>query len=125
MYTFVRLFGKNFINILTSNFTQTTLLSNNQKDILNLEVPFYSKLSLNQKKRFEQRIVEFIRIKDFYGMNGLEVTSRMRLLIASTAITLSFSFKDYNYSSFKKILIYPEGETHSKLKPVVFSWKSL
>ncbi len=103
--------------------------------ILEKNCKFYNKLDKKEQKLFKHRVVSFISHHDFKGNKGLQITQEMQLLIAGTAVKLSFGFKDYLFSLFDTILIYPssyysnfshtknKGETNPKYGVVVFSWE--
>jgi Mlc titration factor MtfA (ptsG expression regulator) len=106
-----------------------------QRDFLFQNFKFYQHLSKRSKKLFDHRVVQFIAQHKFVGNEGLEVTDKMKLLIAGTGIMLSFGFSEYLYSLFNTIIIYPEnyysnltqtqnkGEANPKFGVVVFSWE--
>ena len=71
----------------------------------------------------------------FYPRSDFEVTQEMKLMIAASAVTLTFGFRNYRFKLLNKILIYPDlyvstatkrkhkGEYNPRLKTLVFSWK--
>ncbi|MCB0473651.1 MAG: zinc-dependent peptidase, partial [Flavobacteriaceae bacterium] len=91
-------------------------------------------LSDTDKRYFEHRVIKFIEHHNFVGREGVEVTARMKLLIASTAIMLTFGMRQYLFLKFRNIIIYPrnylstitkkqhKGETNPKYGTIVFSW---
>lgn len=48
-----------------------------------------------------------MRGKTYYGKEGLEITDEMRILVAATAVQITFGFKFFQLPRFSKILIYP------------------
>jgi Mlc titration factor MtfA (ptsG expression regulator) len=50
----------------------------------------------------------FINDKDFIGRSGVEISQEMKVLIASTAIMLTFGFRDFYIGLIQKIIVYPE-----------------
>lgn len=96
---------------------------------------FYLRLNPSQTKLFNHRVVRFIEEHQFIGKEGLWVDDKMKLLIAGTAVMLTFGFDDYLYDVFDKILIYPQdyyslitqhqhkGETNPGMGLIVFSWQ--
>ncbi len=76
--------------------------------------PYYSILSGNGQKKFEYRLLEFMRSKTFIGRQNLVVTDEMRILISATAIQLTFGLEDFTFSNLHTINIFP-GVFHSKL----------
>ncbi|AUP78473.1 zinc-dependent peptidase [Flavivirga eckloniae] len=110
-------------------------LNKNQKYILTKQVSFYNKLTDKEKQYFEHRVASFIIDKDFIGRDGLTVTDEMKVLIAATAIMLTFGFRDFYIGIISKIVIYPKafysninkanhkGEFNPRLKALVLSWE--
>lgn len=104
-------------------------------EILNKEFVFYQKLSPLHKKYFEHRVVTFLETYPIIGKDGLHITAQMQVLIAATAIMLTFGMRFYLFSVIETILVYPDvyystlnkvyhkGEFHPGMKVVVFSWK--
>lgn len=102
--------------------------------ILHNDFVFYQKLSFKHKKFFEHRVAKFINTYDFHGKEGLVVTDQMRVLIAATAVMLTFGMRKYLFTVINKIIIYPDvyfstlnkvyhkGEFNPRMEAVVFSW---
>ena len=110
-------------------------LSKTQAKILSLEFSFYKLLSEKHKRQFRHRIAVFMAEKKFVGREGLEVTERMKVLIASVACMLSFGRKNFEYGLIEHILVYPDefysaaneayhkGEFNPRGRALVLSWK--
>jgi len=110
-------------------------LTLSQLHVLHNEFDFYKKLSPKQKVYFEHRVATFINKYAFYGKEGLQVTDQMKVLIAATAIMLTFGMRNYLFTIINKIIIYPDvyysnmnkayhkGEFNPRMEAVVFSWK--
>ncbi len=110
-------------------------LPSQEKRVLEREVKYYQKLSVKQKKYFEHRVANFLQTHPIVTREGLVLTPQMRVLIASTSVALTFGFKQYTYTSFRVILVYPDvyfstitgcfhkGEFNPREKVLVFSWK--
>ncbi|NND62835.1 MAG: hypothetical protein HKN48_06530 [Flavobacteriaceae bacterium] len=110
-------------------------ISQEQIDILEKEFAFYPLLSKKEKRQFHHRIATFISEKKFVGRDGLEVTERMKTLIAAVGCMLSFGRKNYDYGLIDYILVYPDefysninealhkGEFNPHGKALVLSWK--
>lgn len=106
-----------------------------QLGVLEKEFLFYQKLSPKYKRQFEHRVASFIKDKKFIGREEMIVTERMKVLIASVGIMLSFGRKNYDYGLIDYILIYPDefystlnnshhkGEFNPREKALVLSWK--
>ena len=109
-------------------------LNPHQNTVLKNQFKFYNKLQEKDKQYFEHRVASFINYKDFIGRDGIEITDEMKVLIASTAVMLTFGFRDYYIGLMNKIVVYPEkfyskikneyhkGEFNPKLKALVISW---
>lgn len=110
-------------------------MTKKQLHILESEFEFYQKLSPKLKKYFEHRVATFIEKFPFFGKEGLQITDQMKVLIASTAIMLTFGMRNYLFTIIDKIIIYPDvyyskvndnfhkGEFNPRMKAIVFSWK--
>lgn len=110
-------------------------LDSGKKAILRQKFRFYNKLAQKHRRIFEHRVASFIKDKDFIGREGLEVTEEMKVLISSTAVMLTFGFRDFYIGLLERIFIYPgefyslareeyhKGEFNPKLKTLVLSWK--
>jgi Mlc titration factor MtfA (ptsG expression regulator) len=114
-------------------YTSLRKLNPQQNDILKNQFSFFNKLSAKDKIFFEHRVASFISDKDFIG-RGVQITEEMRILVASTAVMLTFGFRDFYIGLIQKIVVYPEkfysktnknyhkGEFNPKLKTLVISW---
>lgn len=106
-----------------------------QVKILEEEFLFYQKLSEKYKRQFRHRVATFISDKKYVGREGLEITDRIKILIASVGCMLSFGRKNYEYGLIEYILVYPgefystvndehhKGEFNPREKALVLSWK--
>lgn len=112
-----------------------TPLRRSRKKILSQHFAFYGNLSAKNKKRFEQRVQEFIFRKEFIPRQIDRVTEEMKVLISACAVQLTFGYPRIFLSHFKRILIYPndyystinktyhKGEVNPKLRAIVLSWR--
>lgn len=106
-----------------------------QLNILHTQFEFYKKLSSKEKIYFEHRVAVFLNKYPFYGKEDLEITEEIRILIAATAIMLTFGMRSYLFTVIDKILVFPDayysstndeyhkGEFNPRMKAIVFSWK--
>lgn len=111
-------------------------LSQKRKEILQKHFPFYSQLTPNRRKRFEQKVQYFIHVKDFIPRQIPTVTGEMKVLISACAVQLTFGYPKVFLSHFKRILVYPDnyystinktfhkGEVNPRLRAIVLSWKA-
>ena len=105
-----------------------------QRGILVRYCSFYRRLAILDKRRFEHRVKRFMEEHNYVGREGVVITQKMKLLIASTAVMLTFGMRRYLFSEFDNIIIYPKdyfshvtkmqhkGETNPKYRTIVFSW---
>jgi len=105
-----------------------------QRAIVRRHITFYNNLSPANKLYFEHRVLKFIENYNFVGREGIVITLKMKILIASTAVMLTFGMRRYLFSPFTNIIIYPKnyfsqvtkkrhkGETNPKFGTIVFSW---
>jgi hypothetical protein len=110
-------------------------LTKDQVYILKTEFSFYQSLNPKQKLYFEHRVVSFIKQHQFEGRAGVYISNQHKVLIASTAIMLTFGYRNYTIKSLKRFIIYPDvfqskinkayhkGEFNPAYKAVAFSWK--
>lgn len=97
---------------------------------------YYHTLDADNKLHFEKRVQKFIDIKRFEPRGVFtEVTDEMAVLIAASAIQLTFGYPGVYFKHFWRILVYPEnyyskitqhyhkGEVNSK-GFIVLSWEN-
>jgi Mlc titration factor MtfA (ptsG expression regulator) len=106
------------------------------KHLLNKYFIYYRYLSQKRKIIFEERVFRFIREKDFVPRNFREVTAEMKILIAATAVQITFGLPEITLHHFKRVIIYPDayystitgqyhkGEVNPRAQSIVLSWKS-
>ncbi len=111
-------------------------VSNEHKRFLEKYFIFYRKLPAKSKAIFLKRISIFISSKRFIPRNLKEVSSEMKILIAASAIQLTFGFPRLVFSHFSNILVYPDnyystinntyhkGEVNPRMRAIVLSWKA-
>ncbi|RMB62719.1 hypothetical protein EAX61_03845 [Dokdonia sinensis] len=110
-------------------------LSRKQRKYLQSNFEFYNKLSSQERRRYEHRVVTFVGSKKFIGRDGLIVTEEMKLLIAAVGCMLTFGRKHYLYALVENILLYPaafysaindeyhKGEFNPSQRTLVLSWE--
>jgi len=110
-------------------------LTTQQLSILETDFSFYPRLSKKEKRQFHHRIAVFISKKKFVGRDGLQITERIKILVAAVGCMLSFGRRNFDYGLIEYILIYPDkfyskinnalhkGEFNPHGKALVLSWK--
>ncbi|WP_421892577.1 zinc-dependent peptidase [Marinoscillum sp.] len=110
-------------------------LNSAQKEKLNSHFQFYQQLPPKSKALFEYRVANFIRMKEFVPRNMTHVTEEMQVLIAASAIQLTFGYPKVFLSYFRYVIVFPDqffsnsgqryhkGEVNPKAKAIVLSWK--
>ncbi|MBL7924742.1 MAG: zinc-dependent peptidase [Bacteroidia bacterium] len=95
---------------------------------------YYRKLPEASRIKFMLRTLAFMQRKNFTGLENLEVTPDMKVLISASAVQLTFGLQDFLLEHFHSFIIYPDvytsastgrqhrGETSMK-GMVVLSWK--
>ncbi|WP_203296055.1 zinc-dependent peptidase [Luteirhabdus pelagi] len=123
-----------FSKPLIRHYLSYRKLSYPRQLVLEKELRFYNQLSPKHKMQFQHRVATFIKEKNFVGRQGLEVTDRMKTLIAGIGCMLSFGRKNYLYSLIEHILLYPnefystvndaehKGEFNPRERAMVLSW---
>ncbi|HEY3403534.1 MAG TPA: zinc-dependent peptidase [Ohtaekwangia sp.] len=106
------------------------------KDILQKYFRFYQQLSAPNKIKFERKVCYFIYRKQFIPRNVDEVSIEAKVLIAASAVQLTFGLPDLYLQHFNKILVYPndyyssitkrfhKGEVNPRFRVIVLSWQS-
>ena len=77
---------------------------------------FYKELSIHGKAKFIKRLKRFNKEMKYQGMEGLRVTKEMKILIASSAIQLTYGLKYFLIENLKGFKIYPSIFYHSLIK---------
>lgn len=106
------------------------------KDILQKYFPYYQSLSATDKGKFERKVCNFLYSKRFIARNIDEVTIEARVLIAASAVQLTFGLPHIYLQHFDKILVYPneyyssitkqyhKGEVNPRFGIIVLSWNN-
>lgn len=81
----------------------------NHRNLLQLYIPFYVTLNNTEKSVFESRLKIFIEKKQFIGMNGINASDEMAILISAIIVKMTFYFDEFSLPHFNKILIYPDS----------------
>lgn len=106
------------------------------KDILSRYFRYYQQLSAADKGKFERKVCNFLYSKRFIPRNMEEVTIEAKVLIAASAVQLTFGLPNIYLQHFDKILVYPDayyssitrkfhkGEVNPRFGIIVLSWKN-
>lgn len=106
------------------------------KKILQRSCQYYQQLSAEQKPVFERKVQHFILLKRFIPRQMRYVTPEMKVLIAATAVQLTFGLPGIYLRHFRKILVYPDtyystiskkyhkGEVNPSWGIIVLSWRN-
>ena len=106
------------------------------KEILQRYFAHYRYLSEENKRIFEQRVTTFIYSKEFIARGYEGVSNEMRVLVAASAVQLTFGLPNIYLRHFRRILIYPDnyysnitkqyhkGEVNPAFRIIVLSWKN-
>lgn len=111
-------------------------MPNHYEQFLYRNEKYYRELPPKRRKSYASRIMKFMDDKKFETREGLVLTKEMLIMISSAAIKISFGLREYMFSSFHTIIIYPDefysrtfklklkGQTNAR-GVIVFSWKDL
>ncbi|MEX2231315.1 MAG: zinc-dependent peptidase [Cyclobacteriaceae bacterium] len=106
------------------------------KDILQKYFRYYQLLSPVNKGKFERKVCNFLYSKRFIPRNIDEVTIEAKVLIAASAVQLTFGLPNIYLQHFDKILVYPneyyssitkqyhKGEVNPRFGIIVLSWNN-
>lgn len=84
-------------------------LSDQDRDILRRNVSFYGSLSPDDRAKYETDIAIFLAEHRISGVDDVEITRKIALLVAATAIRLVFRRPEWEFRDFGEILVYPGG----------------
>lgn len=116
-------------------YWKTKKLTPQQGFYLRQHFPILQKRPRKDQKHFEHRVARFIQHYAFIGRENLVVTEEMKVMIAGTAVLLSFGMRHYLIATFDKIILFltayysnsgnnwHKGEFNPRMKAIVFSWK--
>lgn len=76
------------------------------RELLQTHVHFYQNLEAKGRKKYENKVRNFLRQIRITGIKT-DVTDLDRLLAASSAVIPLFSFPRWNYTYLKEVLLYP------------------
>jgi MtfA peptidase len=106
------------------------------RDILLKYFPYYQRLSPADKSKFELKVCNFIYGKQFIPRNIDRVTIEAKVLIAASAVQLTFGLPHVYLRHFNRILVYPDnyyssitrryhkGEVNPRFRIIVLSWQA-
>jgi len=106
------------------------------RDILLKYFPYYQRLSKNDRGKFELKVCNFIYGKQFIPRNIDQVTIEAKVLIAASAVQLTFGLPHVYLRHFSRILVYPnnyysgitkrfhKGEVNPRFRIIVLSWQA-
>jgi len=106
------------------------------KNILQKYFRYYQWLSPGNKNKFERKVCNFLYSKRFIPRNIDEVTIEAKILIAASAVQLTFGLHNNYLQHFDKILVYPneyyssitkqyhKGEVNPRFGIIVLSWNN-
>ena len=118
-----------------AHWSVTVSLKKGHQKTLARHFKFYQVLPKKSQKIFEYRVAKFMILKDYIPRQMESVTEEMKVLIAASAIQLTFGFPRVFLSYFKYIIVYPDqffsttaqryhkGEVNPKAKAIVLSWR--
>jgi Mlc titration factor MtfA (ptsG expression regulator) len=69
---------------------------------------YYRKLSKQGQQKFMSRVLHLLQSKKFVGYHDLQVTFEMRVLVLSAHVQLTYGFRRFSMSMFKRYILYPE-----------------
>lgn len=106
------------------------------KKILQKGCQYYQQLPPDKKPLFERKVQHFIMLKRFVPRQITHVTAEMKVLIAATAVQLTFGLPHVYLRHFRTILVYPDtyystisrkyhkGEVNPAWGIIVISWRN-
>lgn len=84
------------------------LIADEMIQILEVKMPYYRNLSVENKKIFLRRMSLFMMAKEIESLNEDEMLpADIRGLIAATAVQINFGHEPFLFPEFKKIIVHP------------------
>lgn len=133
-YVYIKIFHRPFYVHWYRNLEK---LSPSQEVVLKKHFNFYNRLKPKYKAYFQHRVCCFLSKYEFIPREEIVLTQEIQIMVAATAVQLTFGMRNYLMDIFKYIVIYPDiyesvitenwhkGEFNPGLKTIVFSWKHL
>jgi MtfA peptidase len=102
--------------------------------ILDKYFGYYAQIPFNKKKEFVNRVNSFIEAKEFVPKEMDAVSEEMKVLVAASAVQITFGLQENSLDHFSHIIIYPDvfysradnrmhkGEVNMR-GIIVLSWK--
>lgn len=84
-------------------------LSDEDREILRRNVSFYCSLKEEDRRAYETDLAIFLAEHRISGVDDVEITRKVALLVAATAVRLVFRRPEWEYRDFGEILVYPGG----------------
>jgi hypothetical protein len=75
--------------------------------IIQQYLPFYPRLTPNERRRLQGHIQVFLAEKQFIGCRGLQITEEIKLVVAAIACLLLLNERGNYFPQLRSILIYP------------------
>jgi MtfA peptidase len=107
-----------------------------QELILKKYSKYFRLLPEKKQNVFATRMVKFLKHKEFIAKGNLVLTEEMKVLVAESAVKLTFGLRNYMFEKFEQVFMfkgsfysdatrsYNIGETNPR-GVIVFSWKDL
>lgn len=75
--------------------------------VIESHLPFYHRLTPNERRRLQGHIQVFLAEKQFIGCAGLQITEEMKLVVAAIACLLLLHERGNYFPQLRSILVYP------------------
>ena len=101
-------------------------LEPHRKHMLQAKFNYYKSLSSTEKNDFEYRVNHFMVNKNFISETGDEISDDMKVLIAASAIQLTFGLRPVYLSNFKNVIFADPLSADANLinsNSIIIPWK--
>lgn len=95
--------------VLATKKTTFKTFNPNWTSILKKDVRFYQKLTLEEQKGFELRILHFLNTTQIIGFENMPINDKDRVLIAASAIIPIFRFANWEYDFINEVILHPKA----------------
>ena len=90
-------------------------------NILNKYNDYFENLSANNKEKFIDRLIAFLNTAEFKDTRHLKVNTKMKVIIASAFIQITFGLKKYRLQKFYRIFVAPQSYNYRSMGKQLFA----
>ena len=93
--------------------------------VLRRRVPFYRRLSPDERERFELKLKVFARTKPFCAAGGMVIDDEVRVVVSAAAARLVMNIPGEHYRRLNEVVVYPSHYKHKDKRGAVIFGEAL